>query len=376
MFLMGVNGPKDRKTYMTGAFPSGCGKTSTSMVPGATIVGDDLSYIRIIDGKVRAVNVEQGIFGIIRSVSEIGDPEIWKVLNSDQAAIFSNVLITEEGFPHWLDDGRPTPPRGVNHSGPWWIGKVDENGEEIPLAHKNARYTINLNGLSNLDEALEDPDGVEVGGIIYGGRDADTWVPVQQAFNWEHGVITMGASLESKTTAATLGPSGVRKFQPFSNLDFVSIPLGKYIQNHLDFGENVSKQPCIFAVNYFQQDEEGNYLTKKNAKRVWLQWMDLRIHGEAEALETPTGYIPLYADLKRLFKKHLKEDYSLEDYTRQFTIRVPELIAKIDRIEKVYRETVPDTPKELFSILQDQKERLVETQKKFGDYIPPEMFKE
>ena len=374
MFLIAVHGPGGRKTYMTGAFPSGCGKTSTSMVPGASIVGDDLSYLRIVDDTVRAVNVEQGIFGIIRSVSKKDDPEIWEVLNSCQPAIFSNVLITEEGYPHWLDDGREVPPRGVNHSGPWWIGKVDEDGKEIPMAHKNARYTINLIGLSNLDEALDDPDGVEVGGIIYGGRDADTWVPVTQSFSWDHGVITMGASLESATTAATLGPGDERKFNPFSNLDFLSIPLGEYISNHLKFGKNVRNQPSIFSVNYFQQDENDNYLTEKDAKRVWLQWMDLRIHGEAEAIQTPIGFIPLYDDLKNLFKEHLNQDYSHEDYVTQFTIRVPELLAKIERIEKIYLETVPDTPNELYTLLAEQKDRLKKAQNEFGNYIHPEKF--
>ena len=374
MFLMVVHGPGGRKTYMTGAFPSGCGKTSTSMVPGATIVGDDLSYLRIVDDKIRAVNVEQGIFGIIRSVSKKDDPVIWEVLNSHQPAIFSNVLITEEGYPHWLEDGCEIPPRGVNHSGPWWIGKVDEDGEEIPMAHKNARYTISLIGLPNLDEALEDPDGTEVDGIIYGGRDSDTWVPVMQSFSWEHGVITMGASLESKSTAASLGPSGQRMFQPFSNLDFLSIPLGQYINNHLEFGKNVRNRPFIFAVNYFQQDENGNFITGKDAKRVWLQWMDLRIHGEVDAIQTPTGFIPTYNDLKKLFKEHLNQDYSHDDYVTQFTIRVPELLGKIDRIEKIYRETVPDTPEELYVYLAEQRDRLKSAQVTYGNHIHPMKF--
>ncbi len=373
MFLMAVHGPRKRKTYMTGAFPSGCGKTSTSMVPGASIVGDDLTYLKIVDDKVRAVNVEHGIFGIIRSVSKKDDPVIWEVLHSFEPAIFSNVLITEEGYPHWLDDGRVLPPRGVNHSGPWWIGKVDENGEEIPMAHKNARYTINLNELPNLDSALEDPAGVEVGGVIYGGRDADTWVPVQQSFNWNHGVITMGASLESKTTAATLGPSGERKFQPFSNLDFISIPLGQYINNHLKFGKSVRNPPHIFAVNYFQQDENGDYMTGKDAKRIWLQWMDLRIHSEVGAIETPTGFIPKYKDLRRLFKKHLKQKYSKIDYEKHFAISVASYISKCDRIAQIYHETVPDTPDIVFDLIRDQTERLLSAQKKHGDFLLPSM---
>ncbi len=376
MFLMGMNGPEGRKTYLTGAFPSACGKTSTSMIKGATIVGDDLTYLRIINGKVRGVNVESGIFGIIRSVSEKDDPVIWSVLNSDQPVIYSNVLITQDGEPRWLDDGRPIPPRGVNHSGPWWIGKADENGEEIPIAHKNARYTLSLRGLPNVDEDLDNPNGVEIGGIIYGGRDGDTWPPVHESHNWKHGVLTMGACLESKTTSATLGPSGVRMFQPFSNLDFISIPLGQYIKNHLKFGEQIANPPRIYAVNYFLENSEGEYLTEKDAKRVWLQWMENRIHGEVDAIETPIGNIPKYHDLRRLFKDILNQDYTLEEYNEQFKLRVPEFLAKIERIEKIYRDTVPDAPGELFKELLGQRERLLATQKQHGDYINPHVFEE
>ena len=273
MFLMAVHGPSGRKTYFTGAYPSGCGKTSTSMVCGNTIVGDDLTYLRVMDGKIRGVNVERGIFGIIRSVTQKDDPVIWDVLRSKRPAIFSNVLITEDAGVRWLDDGNEPPESGINHSGEWFTGKVDRHGDEIPYANKNARYTIGLEGLTNLDGALEDPRGVEVGGIIYGGRDKDTWVPVQQSLDWNHGVITMGASLESETTAAILGTSGVRKFQPFSNLDFISIPLGKYIQNHLDFVKTADAVPPIFAVNYFLKDENGEFLNDKLDKTVWLKWM-------------------------------------------------------------------------------------------------------
>ncbi|MFW9887959.1 MAG: phosphoenolpyruvate carboxykinase (GTP) [Candidatus Thorarchaeota archaeon] len=374
MFLMSVFGPNGRKTYMTGAFPSGCGKTSTSMIPDCTIVGDDLAYIKNIDGIATAVNVERGIFGIIRSVSAKDDPVIWEVLNSHEPAIFSNVLVSYEGIPYWLEDGRKPPKRGINFSGDWFEGKRDENGVDIPYAHKNARYTIGLEGLSNVDKTLEDPCGVQVGAVIYGGRDADTWVPVQESFDWTHGVITMGASLESESTAATLGPSGVRKFQAFSNMDFISIPLGKYITNHLAFAESLQKVPKIFGVNYFQQGEDGNYLTDKADKRVWLQWMDLRVHGEAKARSTPTGYIPLFEDLKQLFKKHLDKEYTYEQYERQFMIRVPELLAKTDRIEHEYSECVSDAPDILYKLLNEQRERLLEAKRAHGEYISPSLF--
>jgi phosphoenolpyruvate carboxykinase (GTP) len=374
MFLMSVQGPNERKTYMTGAFPSGCGKTSTSMIPGCTIVGDDLAYIKNVEGVATAVNVERGIFGIIRSVSAQGDPIIWDVLNSHQPAIFSNVLVSYKGIPYWLEDGRDAPNRGINFSGDWFEGKKDENGEAILLAHKNARYTIGLEGLPNVDKTLEDPGGVEVGAVIYGGRDADTWVPVQQSFDWAHGVITMGASLESESTAATLGPSGIRKFQAFSNMDFISIPLGKYINNHLKFAESLKKVPKIFSVNYFQRDENGDFITDKADKRVWLQWMDLRVHGEVKARRTPTGYMPLYEDLKQLFKEHLGKEYSEDQYEQQFMTRVPELLAKIDRIEQEYSEHVSDAPEILYSLLSEQRERLLEAKQAHGECISPSVF--
>ena len=318
MFLMGVHGSKDRVTYFSGAFPSACGKTSTSMVEGESIIGDDIAYLRNKKGALYAANVESGIFGIIRDVNPKDDPVIYKVLNTPGEVIFSNILIVDGGIPRWLGDEKELPQKGINYSGQWMTGKKDQKGNEIKFAHMNARYTIKISALANRDPKADDPSGVEVGGVIYGGRDSDTWVPVRQAFNWQHGVLTMGAILESETTAATLGKAGVRKFNLMSNLDFVAIPLGAYINNYLEFGKNLKKVPDIFAVNYFLKDKEGNYISAKDDKRVWLKWMELRVHNEVEAIETPLGYIPKYADLKKLFQQVLKRDYSEKLYEEQF----------------------------------------------------------
>ncbi|NOR39105.1 MAG: phosphoenolpyruvate carboxykinase (GTP), partial [Candidatus Thorarchaeota archaeon] len=247
---------------------------------------------------------------------------------------------------------------------------------EIRHAHKNARYTIKLSELNNLDPKADDPEGVPLHGIIYGGRDPDTWVPVQQSFNWAHGVLTMGASLESESTAATLGAEGIRTYQPFANLDFISIPLGRYIQNHLDFMKGLKRVPKIFSVNYFLRDKEGNYLNGKQAKRVWLKWMELRVHEEVGALRTPTGYIPKYEDLKRLFKSVLDQDYKRTDYEQQFEIEVTELLAKIRRIRKKYRASVPDAPDILYRLLNAQKYRLLAARSQFGDSIRPSLFED
>lgn len=374
MFLMRVNGPEGRKTYFTGAFPSMCGKTSTSMIPWENIVGDDLAFIVDMKGEARGANVEAGIFGIIHGINKEDDPIIWEVLHSPNEIIFSNVLI-KDGKPYWTGMGEEIPDEGENHSGKWWKGKRDAEGNEIPPSHKNARFTVRLDAFPNLDkEALDAPCGVKIGGMIYGGRDKDTWPPVREAFDWTHGVITMGAALESETTAATLGKEGVRQFNPMSILDFLSVPIGKYIDNYIRFGERLREKPKIFAVNYFLRDENGNWLNDKLDKAVWLKWMELRVHGDVDAIETPIGYIPKYEDLKRLFKHVLNKEYKKEDYEKQFMIRVPELLAKIDRIEKIYREKVKDTPEILFKVLEEERQRLLEARKKYGDYISPFQF--
>ena len=375
MFVMGIYGPKGRKTYFTGAFPSLCGKTSTAMINGESIVGDDIAYLRKFDGEARAVNVESGMFGIIMGINKKDDPDIWKAIHStDEEVIFSNVLLTTDGQVHWIDKGEEPPAEGVNHSGRWSPGKKDDKGNEIPISHPNARFTITLEGLKNLDPALHDPNGVRVGGIIYGGRDSDTWMPVREAFDWTHGIITIGSSLESETTAATLGKAGVRKFNPMSNIEFVSVPLGRYIKANLDFAEDLDEPPHIFGVNYFLKNDNGEFLNAKSDKRIWLKWMELRVHGEVEAIETPLGKIPKYEDLKRLFKEVQGKDYSVEEYNEQFSLRVPENVAKVERVTEIYKTKVPDAPPILFETLEVEKERLLATQKKLGDYVTPDTF--
>jgi len=328
------------------------------MLEGETIVGDDIAYLRNLKGKIRAVNVECGMFGIIRDVNAKGDPLIFKVLTSPGEVIFSNVLVTEDGTPYWLGDGRKIPEQGTNYSGEWSIGKKDAKGQEITHSHKNARYTVRLRELKNRDPKADDPQGVELSGIIYGGRDSDTSVPVEQAFDWNHGILTKGATIESETTAATLGQIGVRKFNLMANIDFLSIPMGRYINNNCDLGNAVKDPPIIFSVNYFLKDKDGKYLNGIKDKHVWLKWMELRVHGDVDAIKTPTGYIPKYEDLKKIFKEVLNKEYSEKDYAEQFRLRIPENLAKIERIIKIYKTKVPDAPHILFEALEAQKQRL------------------
>ena len=371
MFVMGAHGPAGRVTYFAGAFPSACGKTSTSMLSGQTIIGDDIAYLRQKGGQIRCVNVEKGIFGIIRDVNSEDDPVIYEALNSPCEVIFSNVLIDSDNRPHWLGMGSELPAEGINHSGKWHKGKTDSKGNEITASHKNARYCLNIPDLNNCDPLIDDPEGVPVGGIVYGGRDRDTWVPVEQAFSWTEGIIIKGAALESETTAATLGKEGVRTFNLMSNLDFLSIPLGRYIRNNLDFAKDIEDPPLIFSVNYFLKDKDGKYLNGMGDKLVWILWAELRVNGDVDAVQTPTGLIPKYEDLAKLFKEHLDTEYAKADYIEQFTIRMPENLAKLDRVEKIYREKVSDTPRILFDTFAEVRKRLKDTQARHGDYISP-----
>ena len=375
MLLMGVHGPGGRKTYFAGAFPSACGKTSTAMLSGETILGDDIAYIRDIDSAARAVNVEAGIFGIIQDVNPRDDALIYKVLTSPGEIIFSNVLV-KDGKPYWLGMGSELPKEGLNFSGAWYEGKKDEAGNEIPPAHKNARYAVALKALENCDPELNNPQGVELGGVMYGGRDTKAYVPVQQSFDWEHGIIAYGASLETETTFAILEKEGVRELNVMSIQDFLAIPIGTYLRNNLEFGKRAKRPPVVFGVNYFLRDKQGHFVNAVRDKAVWVKWMERRVHNDVGAIKGPTGWIPKYEDLRTLFQQVLAKDYAREDYVKQFTVRIPENLAKLNRVEGFYSAEASDVPKVVFEVLEQQRRRLLEAQKRFGDYVSPERLAE
>jgi len=373
MFIMSVSARYGRKVYLTGAFPSMCGKTSTTMVPGESILGDDIAFLRNAGDCVRAVNVEKGMFGVIHGINRIDDELQWKALRDpNNEVIFSNVLVKPDGDIYWDGMDGNVPEKGINHSGLWQKGKTDSKGKAIPVSHKNARFSISLDSLDNVDRRLEDPVGVKIRGMIYGGRDSDTWVPVEEAFDWQHGIITKGACLESETTAATLGQAGVMVFNPMSNLDFLSVPVGTYIQRNLEFGAKCESPPRIFSVNYFLKDTKTDkYLNTKTDKHIWLKWIANRVHGDADAIRTPTGMIPTYSDLKELFMEVANRDYTQDDYVRQFSFWAQSHLQKIDRLLVLYRDRVKNTPPVLFEVMDAQRARIVEAQTEKGDIISP-----
>ena len=373
MFIMGCqNREKRRVTYFCGAYPSACGKTATAMLPGESIVGDDIAYFRNINGEFRAANVERGIFGIITDAKQNDDPVIFKTLTEPHEMIFSNILTGPDNEPYWLGMGMDAPKSGANHSGPgWYQGKEDSEGVLIPLAHPNSRFTIRLEYLENLDPAWDDKQGVLVGGIIYGGRDADTSVPIEESFNWEDGIITKACTLESETTFATIGKEGVRAPQPMANLDFISYPISKYVLNNINFVRGIKQVPRIFAVNYFLRNPDNSFCTSKLAKKVWLHWAEARIHKEVDALDTPTGLIPKYGDLKPLFESLLGENYLQADYEYQFSFRCDAWIAKLQRSIQFFRKNAPGTPDRVYECWQRTVDKINAAKHKYGVVIPP-----
>ncbi len=378
MFVMSIlDDKRGRKTHFCGAFPSACGKTSTAMLPGEKIIGDDIAYFRNINGEFRAVNVENGIFGIIKDVNAEDDPLIFKTLMTPgKEIIFSNVLTGPDNQPYWLGMGVDIPKEGWNFSGPWHEGKTDAKGNPISFAHSNARYTLRLWYLENIDAAYEDKNGVNVQGIIYGGRDSDTSVPIEEAPDWKSGILVKACTLESETTSATIGKEGVLAPQPMANLDFISYPIGDYIANNIRFVQGIKKAPRIYTVNYFLKGKDGEFLTSKLAKKVWLHWAERRIHGEANAHRAPLGFIPVYEDLREMFREYLEEDFSREVYDELFKFRVDPWIAKIHRAIRFYERMAPDCPEEYFNVWHSLAHKLEMLKGKYGPSIAPGAYSE
>ena len=381
MYITGLTGPGGRKTFCAGAAPSGCGKTTTAMV-GTDFVGDDLAQLWIAeDGTLRAINPEKGIFGIVQNVNHEGDPYLMKALREEGAeVIWTNVLIDKNKVPHWVGNGEQHPKKGFNFQGEWWEGKTDENGKHIPLSNPNARCTVDNKFIGNYNEAAaEDPRGAEIKVITYSGRDSDTMPPVRVAKNPDHGVV-IGASVLSAATATEVGAKGVRR-QPWANEPFIPGPLADYMGAQFMFfnSDKLKSKPIMAGLNYFlthgaRGGEGAKLLGEKRDVKVWLGWLELRAHGDIDAIETPIGFIPRYEDLKELFAKIGKE-YPKELYDKQFAFYVDNIIARIDLQEGVYREE-KNIPAKLFEIYGEQRKGLEALKTKYGPIVSVEQLVE
>lgn len=377
MFITGMKGSDGRTTYFAGAAPSGCGKTTTAMT-GTDFIGDDLAQLWIApDGTLRAINPEKGIFGIVRDVNRESDPFLIKALREEGAeVIWTNVLFDEHGVPYWVGNGEELPDRGVNFQGEWWEGKRDANGKPVPLSHPNARCTVDNTEIGNYNQtAAEDPRGVEVRVITYGGRDSDTMPPVRVAKDPDHGVV-IGASILSAATATEVGAKGVRR-QPWANEPFIPGPLADYMDAQFAFfnSDKLAYEPIMAGLNYFlthgaRGGEGTDLLGEKRDVKVWLGWLEKLAHGDVEAIETPIGLIPRYEDLVELFAG-IDKEYPKSLYDKQFALYVDNILARIALQEEAYSEG-ENVPSRLFEIYQEQREGLEALREKYGSIVSVE----
>jgi len=383
MFITGIDGPGGRITWCTGAAPSGCGKTTTAMA-GNHFVGDDLSQMWIDEnGSIRSINPECGIFGIVEDVNWEGDPYLMKLLREPGTeVIWSNVLIDENGVPHWTGNGENPPRRGRNFQGEWTEGMTDTHGKKIPMSHPNSRCTLTSSALANYSEKSEDPNGVETKVITYSGRDSDTMPPVWVAKNPDHGVV-IGASIVSAATATEVGATGVKR-APWANAPFIPGSLADYLDAQFKFFGNKKiaedKKPVMAGLNYFLTHEARGGTSKKliGEKRdvkVWLNWLERLAHNEVNAIESPIGYLPKYDDLQNLFRSIIDKDYTKELYIKQFSLYIDNIVARIDMQIRAY-DKEPDISGKLFDILKEQKEGLLALKKIYGSVVTPSQLEE
>ena len=384
MFITGIEGRGGRITWMVGAAPSGCGKTTSAMA-GDHFVGDDLAQMWIAeDGSVRAINPEIGIFGIVEDVNWEGDPYLMKCLrHPGTEVIWSNVLIDENGVPQWTGNGKnPPPQKGVNFQGPWEQGMVDKNGKKIPMSHPNSRCTLANRALENYSDKNEDPQGVETRIITYSGRDSDTMPPVWVAKTPDDGVV-IGACIVSAATATEVGATGVRR-QPWANAPFTPGSLGEYMDAQFVFfnSDKIArdKQPILAGLNYFLSDaarggSSKKLLGEKKDVKAWMAWLEQRAHQEVDAIETPIGFIPKYEDLKELFKERADKEYPQDLYAKQFSLYIDNILGRIDLQIDAYgkEDNIPDR---LFDILKRQRAKLVALKEKYGPIVTPAQLQE
>ncbi len=379
MFITGIDGPGGRVTWVAGAAPSGCGKTTTAMA-GNHFVGDDLAQMWIAeDGTVRSINPEAGIFGIVEDVNREGDPLLMKCLREPGTeVIWSNVLITEDGTPHWVGNGEEPPTEGRNFQGPWKKGMTDQNGKPIPLSHPNARCTLSSTALGNYSTEAENPAGVETRVITYSGRDSDTMPPVWAAKDTDQGVV-IGACIVSAATATEVGATGVKR-APWANAPFIPGALGDYMDAQFKFfGSNKiadSKRPVMAGLNYFlthgaRGGEGKKLLGEKRDVKVWLAWLERLAHNDVQAIDTPIGRLPKYDDLKALFQGIIDKPYPRDLYDKQFSLYIDNIVGRIDLQLEAYGKE-ENLPAKLFEVLKAQRDGLMALKEKFGPIVLPD----
>ncbi|HVM48898.1 MAG TPA: phosphoenolpyruvate carboxykinase (GTP) [Candidatus Acidoferrum sp.] len=337
MLILGVESPTGEKTYVVAAFPSACGKTNFAMMmPPAQLkgwkiwtIGDDISWMRPgPDGRLYAINPEAGYFGVVPGTNSKSNPAAVEVISRD--TIFTNVALTPDLDVWWEGKDGPPPKECLDWRGSPW---TPASGEKA--AHPNSRFTAPMTNNPLLAPEVNDPGGVPIRAIIFGGRRSDTTPLIYQAFNWVHGVY-IGATMGSEMTAAAVGGAGQVRRDPMAMLPFCGYHMGDYFRHWINMHKLIKHPPRIFHVNWFRKNGEGNFLWPGFGENMRiLKWIVDRCHARTDADETALGWVPgpesLELDgLANFSPEHLEQAQAIhEDEWRREILMQDELFMKL-----------------------------------------------